>query len=375
MCAMVDGLCLCSGDNEGAMAQEKIDYSILSDGTNNGSTVDLTVTYDPSQMNADGSYTITDASGTYTVLLPSNSSSTDQITGLGNLGGQDQHLFINNDPAIHPIFDFHGISFAIDNAGDTLDNSGSVNFYDLNGPKDGSTPLDTPFYKEDSDSRNGTVSLFETAVPCFATGTLIRTVDGDVPVEALSLRDIVVMSSGRGASVRWIGHRTVDFRRHSGRHEAHPIRISAHAFGMNSPARDLFASPGHAICVDVLGEVLIPAGALVNGSTIRQVEVEKVTYWHIELESHAVILAENLPCESYLEMGNRGFFAESGLVELDANPDADPAWNSHAGFCRPFHACGKLVEAARERLRQRALSLGWTVETQGSLGGVSAMSA
>ena len=45
--------------------------------------------------------------------------------------------------------------------------------------------------------------------------------------------------------------------------------------------------------------------ALVNGTTITQVEVDEVTYWHVELDSHDVILAEGPPAESYLEMGNR----------------------------------------------------------------------
>ena len=54
--------------------------------------------------------------------------------------------------------------------------------------------------------------------------------------------------------------------------------------------------------------VLVPAGALVDGRGIVQLEVERVTYWHVELDGHDILLAENLPAESYLAMGNRGFF-------------------------------------------------------------------
>ena len=107
-------------------------------------------------------------------------------------------------------------------------------------------------------------------------------------------------------------------------------------------------SPGHAICVDVMGEVLIPAGALANGTTIAQIAVEEVTYWHVELGSHDILLAENLPAESFVDMGNRRVFAESTVVEFFAVPDATPA--THADFCRPFHANGPVVEAVQARL-------------------------
>ena len=138
------------------------------------------------------------------------------------------------------------------------------------------------------------------------------------------------------------------------------MRIAAHAFGEHRPARDLRLSPGHSICVDAVGEVLIPAAALVNGTTIVQEDVAAVTYWHVELEGgHDVILAENLPCESYLEMGNRGFFADTKAVTFYGVPDALDA--SHDQFCRPFHQDGPVVSFVRERLAARSPDLGWTL--------------
>ena len=98
--------------------------------------------------------------------------------------------------------------------------------------------------------------------------------------------------------------------------------------------------------------MLIPAGLLVNGSTITQEDVDHVTYWHVELDAHAILLAENLPAESYLEMGNRTFFAEAKAVALHALPDAPVA--THANFCRPFVADGPSLEAVKARLAKRA---------------------
>ena len=39
-----------------------------------------------------------------------------------------------------------------------------------------------------------------------------------------------------------------------------------------------------------------------------------MTYHHVELLQHDVILAEGLPCESYLNVGDRANFADSGDV-------------------------------------------------------------
>ena len=100
--------------------------------------------------------------------------------------------------------------------------------------------------------------------------------------------------------------------------------------------------------------MLIPALALVNDTTVTQLVVDTVTYWHVELDSHDILLAENLPAESYLEMGNRGFFAEGDVILLAACPDAPVP--THADFCRPFHASGPIVDAVRACLETRAAS-------------------
>lgn len=187
---------------------------------------------------------------------------------------------------------------------------------------------------------------------CYCAGTRISTAAGLRRIETLAVGERVVTSSGGLRPIRWLGHRTMQLRcGHPRLHEVLPIRIAAHAFGPMRPARNLMVSPGHAICVDVAGEVLIPAGALINGTTITQIAVEEVTYWHVELESHDILLAENLPAESFLDLGNRRVFTESTIVEFAAVPDASIA--THGAFCRPFHADGPVVEAVRARLAAR----------------------
>ena len=216
---------------------------------------------------------------------------------------------------------------------------------------------------QSNDNTTATQIFVADLVTCFATDTAIRCARGDMQIEVavqdLAVGDVVVTASGARRPICWLGHRTIDCRNHPRPQEALPIRISAHALGTNRPARDLFVSPGHSICVDIVGEVLIPAIALVNGSTIQQVDADEVIYFHVELESHDILLAENLPAESYLDMGNRSFFAEADVVDLEASPDADPAQRTHADFCRPFVDGGPVLDAVKMQLRRRAESHGW----------------
>jgi hypothetical protein len=193
--------------------------------------------------------------------------------------------------------------------------------------------------------------------PCFVEGTLIRTPGGDVPVETLKVGDLVVTASRELRPVKWIGHRDFDLRRNPNPRSAFPVRIAQDAFGPDRPSQNLYLSSGHSVCVDLLGEVFIPIGHLVNGATIAVVEVEEITYWHVELDSHDILIANNLPAESYLAMGNRGAFEElRGL--LPANEEGRE--RTHADFCRPVVLDGPVLDFVRQRLIARAEAIGWT---------------
>ncbi|WP_171070164.1 Hint domain-containing protein [Methylobacterium terricola] len=192
--------------------------------------------------------------------------------------------------------------------------------------------------------------------PCFVTGTLIRTAGGEVPVEQLSVGDLVVTASGAQVPIRWIGHRRVACDRHRDPHAVWPVRILAGAFGDGLPLRDLWLSPDHAVCLD--DAALIPVKHLVNGATVAQVPQNAVTYWHVELASHDILLAEGLPAESFLDTGIRAGFENGGAV-IALHPDFAP--RTHADFCRPLVQGGAFVAEIRARLAARAAVLGWTV--------------
>lgn len=196
------------------------------------------------------------------------------------------------------------------------------------------------------------------SVVCFAAGTLIRTPRGDVPVETLKLGDLVTTSAGEQRPIRWVGQRSMYRDRFADPAAVMPVRIAAGAFGPNLPQRDLVVSPGHALCVTVVDEVLIPASVLINGTTITRMACEEITYWHVELDSHDILIADGMPAEAYIDVGNRGFFTDA--VPLDAAREA----RDLAGYCRPFVDRGPVVAAVRNRLRARAVALGWTLEAR-----------
>jgi hypothetical protein len=101
-------------------------------------------------------------------------------------------------------------------------------------------------------------------------------------------------------------------------------------------------SPDHAVFV---GGVLIPVKLLVNGVTITQVPVERVTYCHVELAEHDVLLAEGLPAESYLDMRDGSNYAHrAGAMRLV--PDyAARMWEAFG--CAPLIVTGPELVAAR----------------------------
>jgi hypothetical protein len=213
-----------------------------------------------------------------------------------------------------------------------------------------------------SPTTDSTTSVLTTelTVPCFAAGTRIATPRGAVPVERLREGDVLLTLSGRPRAIQWIGTRTVDCRRHARPERVKPIRIEAHAFGENRPSRPLFLSPDHSVFVE---DVLIPVKHLVNDTTITQVNVRTVTYYHIELPAHDVVLAEGLPTETYLETGGRMAF-ENGGGAMQLHPDFAPdearvamVWQNF-GYAPLIGSNGEL-ERLQSRLATQAIMLGY----------------
>jgi hypothetical protein len=120
--------------------------------------------------------------------------------------------------------------------------------------------------------------------------------------------------------VRWLGRSDVSMR-FADPLRALPIRIKAGALGENMPAQDLLVSPCHAMFI---GGMLIQASALVNDITItreRQV-AERFSYYHIELATHELLMAEGAPAESFIDNTDRMNF--SNWAEREGISDPEP---------------------------------------------------
>jgi hypothetical protein len=187
-------------------------------------------------------------------------------------------------------------------------------------------------------------------IACYRRGTRIECEHGDVPIERLAIGDRVKTWSDGLQPIRWIGRRTYSAAAADNR-AVLPVKLRVGALADGLPRRDLWVSPEHAMFIDGM---LIPAAALVNGSSIIQERsVTDVSYLHLELPGHAVIYAEGAPAESFIDGDSRTMF--------------DNAWEQSPGhalevptppiFCAPRVEEGAELEAVRRRIATRARAL------------------
>jgi hypothetical protein len=192
-----------------------------------------------------------------------------------------------------------------------------------------------------SDFQISTVGGNTDITVCFCAGTCIRTPRGEIEVEKLAVGDTVTTWQGQTRPIVWIGTGKVLATR-GRRNAATPVIVRKGALGDNMPHSDLHVTKAHSLLID---DVLIPVEFLVNHRSILWDDrAQEVTIYHIELETHDVLIANGTPAESYRDDGNRWLFqnANSGW----GLPPQEP--------CAPVLTGGKLVDAIWRRLLDRA---------------------
>ena len=187
---------------------------------------------------------------------------------------------------------------------------------------------------------------------CFMRGTRIRTPDGSKPVELLLIGDKVLTSDGQTRAVRWLWRQTV-VTAFADELRVYPIRIMADALEEKVPQRDLFLSPDHAVLLD---GCLVQAAALVNDTTIVRVKnpEPKFVYYHIELEDHALILAEGVASETFVDNITRHRF--DNYADYEAMYGADALAITEMDVPRAKSA-RQLPRLIRERLAARSAAV------------------
>ena len=195
-------------------------------------------------------------------------------------------------------------------------------------------------------SSSGLGTALSLGAACYCRGTLITTTRGPVAVEALAAGDELVTLSGAARPIVWVGTRSYSGRFLASNDAMLPVQIRAGALGDMLPQRDLFVSPDHAMFLE---GVLVPAKSLVNGVSIVQLQAAaQVDYFHLELESHDVILAEGAASESFVDDDSRALF-QNAAEYLHAGRAVEPAV-----YCAPRVEAGHVLEAIRSQIAARA---------------------
>jgi hypothetical protein len=176
---------------------------------------------------------------------------------------------------------------------------------------------------------------------CYCRGTLILTNQGEIAVEALKVGDQVRLFGGGTAPIIWIGEGRIPTTR-GRRTAATPVIVRKGALADNVPNRDLRITKAHGLYLD---GALIPVEFLVNHRSILWDDsAQEAWIYHIELETHDVLIANGAPAESYRDDGNRWLFQ-----------NANTGWHlPPKPACAPVVTGGPLVDAVWRRLLDRS---------------------
>lgn len=211
---------------------------------------------------------------------------------------------------------------------------------------------------------NGSLIVYgggEVNATCFLEGSLIRTEFGDIPVETVRPSVYVLCHTpeqGRFQKVIWCGFQEVKIDAHASRNnKPYPICILKDAFSPGVPFQDLWLTAEH--CV-YNGQKLIPIHTLVNNVTIfYDTSLTHYRYFHIETENHAIIYANGLHCETYLDTGNRALFSNSQQLVRPTPPLKE--WNKDA--IAPLARTQADIEPYYTALKRRATLMGMSPQT------------
>ena len=172
-------------------------------------------------------------------------------------------------------------------------------------------------------SRTGRSGLTaQSGMICFVPGTRIACPDGPKLVRDLRAGDLIQTRDNGAQPLMWAGSAQLSGARLYATPELRPVRIRAGALGVDEPDSDLLVSPDHRLLVKgdraralfASDEVLVSARDLIDDARILVDPASGgVTYHHLMLESHQVLTANGVDCESFHPVS----------TDLNALPDSD----------------------------------------------------
>lgn len=168
-------------------------------------------------------------------------------------------------------------------------------------------------------------------VICFASGTMIDTPEGPLPVEMLRAGDFVETDLG-ARPILWTGQRRVRRQDMEDAPNLRPVEIAAHAFGPANPSAPIRVSGNHRIVIEApelelvlgVGRALCPVKHLIDGQRIFPVDGD-ITYHHLLLASHRLLTTSGLQSESFdpgpVGMATLSLPARAEVIRLLSNID------------------------------------------------------
>jgi hypothetical protein len=156
-----------------------------------------------------------------------------------------------------------------------------------------------------------TYTAFEngTGMACFARGVLLKTPQGDRPIENLAIGDTVLTRGNGPQAIRWIGKRQIGAHEMETNPKLRPVRIVAGALGGGYPERDLVVSRQHRMFVQsrIAERMFSQSDVLIAAIKLTELpgifvdnQIDEVAYFHLAFDHHEVIFAEGAPTESLL---------------------------------------------------------------------------
>jgi hypothetical protein len=141
-------------------------------------------------------------------------------------------------------------------------------------------------------------------------------------VSSLESGDLVITHAGAIKPVSWVGRRRLERNGAPWSPDVVPVRVARSALGENTPQRDLYLSPAHAVYVDGL---LVTVASLINGRTIARCgfDADVIEYFHIELDRHDIILAEGLAAETFPPSADHSQFDNGAEYETIFGPQRE----------------------------------------------------
>jgi len=142
---------------------------------------------------------------------------------------------------------------------------------------------------------------------CFCAGTGILTPAGYRPVEDLVDGDLVITAQNEIKPILWIGRTEFSVAEMQSDPNVRPIRIKANSISSAVPFADTYVSAQHRLVLEdpmaaLLFDdyrVMVPAKHLVGSIAEKVMPNSAVSYFHMLLDAHDMVVANGLVTESF----------------------------------------------------------------------------